>query len=161
METFTLHIRRQPGFVAAAVATKIIVDGNTMASIRVGGSQDLVLPRKTVSVVLLTQVALGKDIEKSLNIDPGESQDVTLLFTYKFNAKSLNPFGAFTQQQSFIETEVIHGASINSPSPANSAYTPPLHQQTSSAPDEKKFCTECGAPNPRSAKFCQECGYKF
>ena len=161
METFTLHIRRQPGFVAAAVATKVIVDGNAMASIRVGGNRDLVLPRKTVSVVLLTQVALGKDIEKLLTIDPGDSLEVTLLFTYKFNAKSLIPFGAFTQEPSFIETEVIHGPSGNSPSPANTTYTPPQRQQTSSVPDEKKFCTECGASNFRSAKFCQECGNKF
>lgn len=68
METFTLHVRRQPGFTAAAAATKVIIDGIAMASIRVGGSQDLVLPRKTVSVELLTQVTLGKDIKKSLTI---------------------------------------------------------------------------------------------
>ena len=161
METFTLHIRRQSGFTAAAAATKVIVDGNAMASLRVGGSQDLVLPRKTVNIVLLTQVALGKDIEKSLTIDPGDSLDVTLLFTYKFNAKSLIPFGAFTQKQSFIEAEVIHGPSVNSPSSAYTAYAPPQDQQASPVTGEKKFCTECGTPNPRSAKFCGECGHQF
>lgn len=163
METFTLHIRRQPGFTAAAAATKVIVDGNTMASLRVGGNQDLVLPRKTVSIVLLTQVPLGKDIEKSFTIDPGDSQDVTLLFTYKFNAKSLIPFGAFTQQQAYIETEVIHGPSVSSNTTANSTNTPPQSQQFTSEPSsgEIKYCTNCGKPNPKSAKFCEQCGNKF
>lgn len=162
MDTFILHIHRQSGFTAAAVATKVIIDGNTMARLRVGGSQDLVLPRKPINVVLLTPVSLGKDIEESLIIDPRNSQDVTLMFTYKFNPKSLLPFGAFSQQSSFIETEVIHGPSVGTSNTANTVYTSEQAQQPSSATSGgNKFCTECGTPNPKSAKFCQGCGHKF
>ena len=164
MDTFILHVRRQAGITAAAAATKIILDGNTVAKLRVGGSQDLTLPRKPVNVMLLTQVSLGKNIEKSFVIDPRDSQDVTLLFTYKFNAKSLIPFGAFSQQQSFIETEVIHGPSVSSSrvSTANTSYSSgQSQQQSSSTSGNNKFCTECGTPNHKTAKFCQNCGHKF
>ena len=30
-----------------------------------------------------------------------------------------------------------------------------------SSKTSNKFCTECGAANPREAKFCGECGNKF
>ena len=161
MDTFILHVRRQSSFTAAAASTKVIIDGFSQASLKVGGSQDFTLPRKPITVVLLTSVALGKDIQKTLTIDPRDSQEVTLLFTYKFNAKSLLPFGSFTQQQSFIEAEVIHGPSVStSPSPS-SDFAAEQPQQAAPPTGETKFCTECGTPNPKSAKFCQGCGNKF
>ena len=161
MDTYILHVRRQSGITAAAVATKVIINGRSQGSIRVGGSLDFTLPRQSTNIVLLTQVSLGKDIEKALTIDPGDSGEVTLLFNYKFNAKSLLPFGAFTKQQSFIETEVIHGPSINrkAESTERSSFT---EQPQQAAPKgTTKFCTECGTPNPKEAKFCQNCGNPF
>lgn len=161
MDTFILHVRRQTSFTAAAASTKVIIDGCSQASLKVGGSQDFTLPRKPITVVLQTSVALGKDIQKTLTIDPRDSQDVTLLFTYKFNAKSLIPFAGLTQQQSFIEAEVIHGPSVSAASNSSSAFTTEQPQQTTSPTGEMKFCTECGTPNPKSAKFCQGCGHPF
>ena len=161
MDTFILHVRRQSGFTAAAASTKVIIDGYSQASLKVGGSQDFTLPRKPTTIVLLTQVALGKDIQKTLTIDPQDSQEVTLLFTYKFNAKSLLPFGAFTQPQSFIETEVIHSPSVSTASSSSSAFAAEQPQQAAPPTGDTKFCTECGKPNPKSAKFCQGCGHPF
>lgn len=161
MDTFILHVRRLSGFTAAAASTKVIIDGCSQASLKMGGSQDFTLPRKPTTVVLLTSVALGKDIQKTLTIDPRDSREVTLLFTYKFNAKSLIPFAGFTQQQSFIEAEVIYGPSVSAGSSPSSAFAAGQPLQAASPTEETKFCTGCGTPNPKSAKFCQGCGHPF
>ena len=161
MDTFVLHVRRQTGFTSAAIATKVIIDGSTMARLNVGGGKDFTLPRKPVNITLLSQVSMGKDIEKSFTIDPGDSQDVTLLFSYKVNPKGLIPFGAIFYQQSFIETEIIHGPSASSASTENAGSSGQSQQTSSTASGDRKFCTECGTPNPKSAKFCQGCGHKF
>ena len=167
METFVLRIKRLSGYVGIAATTKVIVDGSQRANLRSGGVQHFTLPRKPVSVVLLNQVPMGKDIEKVFTIDPRNSAEVTLLFNYKFNPKSLLPFGAFTQQQMFIESEIIYGPSVDSPQSATSPTNeqPSLsavHDDPASAPDtDVKYCTECGTPNPQAAKFCQNCGNKF
>ena len=161
MDTFILHVIRQSAFTAAAASTKVIIDGCSQASLKMGGSQDFTLPRKPTTVLLLTSVALGKDIQKTLTIDPRDSREVTLLFTYKFNAKSLIPFGGFTHQQSFIEAEVILGPSVSASASPSSAFAAEQPQQTASPTGETKFCTECGTPNPKTAKFCQGCGHPF
>lgn len=168
MDTFVLHLRRQSGLVAAVTPTKVIIDGEHCRSIKTGQCHDYTLPRKRLQVMLLIPVALGKDIEKTVTIDPRDSVEVTLLFTFKFNPKILLPFGAFTQPQSSIETEIIYGPAVaTASSSAHAAYTAPRteepveEQHTSATSGEKKFCTECGTPNPKSAKFCQGCGNKF
>lgn len=174
MDTFILHVKRQTGFTSAAASTKVIVNGRLMASLRIGGSQDFTLPRQPTNIVLMTQVPLGKDIQTTLTIDPRDSQDVTLLFVYKFNAKSLFGFNAFTEQQANIETQVIHGPSVSnssrfssqpssSTSSASSSSSSPSErsQQISQPSGDVKFCTECGFKNPRTAKFCLNCGNKF
>lgn len=168
MDTFVLHIRRESGIVAAAVSTKVIIDGSQRTNIRVGGIQHFTLPRKPVNVMLLNQVALGKDIERTVTIDPRDSAEVTLLFTYKFTPKALLPFGAFTQPSSFIETEVIHGPSVSDArsAPSSSVSGEPLSntvqaQFSSASEDNIKYCTECGTPNPQAANFCKNCGNKF
>lgn len=159
MDTFTLHIRRESAFTAMAAVTKVIIDGGNVTNLRSGGSHDVVLPRKPVNVVLLNQVPMGKDIQEVVTIDPRDSSEVTLLFKYKFNPKMLLPFGAFTQQQSFIKTEVIYGPSVGS---ASSAYASAQASQPLTPKTEgSKFCTECGMGNPKEAKFCRECGHKF
>lgn len=161
MDTFILHVRRQSGFTLAGGSTKVIIDGGNMASLWTGGSRDFTLPRKPTNVVLLTPVPLGKDIQKAVTIDPRDSQEVTLLFTYKFNGKILLPFAVFTQQQAFIETEVIYGPTASATSSFSSASSAEQPQQTEPPTGDTKFCTDCGAPNPKSAKFCQSCGHEF
>ncbi len=159
MDTFTLHIRRESAFTAMAAVTKVIIDGGTVTNLRSGGSYDVVLPRKPVNVVLLNPVPMGKDIQEVVTIDPHDSSEVTLLFKYRFNPKMLLPFGVFTQQQSFIKTEVIYGPSVGS---ASSAYaSAQASQSTTPKAEGSKFCTECGTANPGSAKFCQNCGHQF
>ena len=59
MDTFVLHVRRQTGFTSAAIATKVIIDGSTMARLNVGGGKDFTLPRKPVNITLLSQVSMG------------------------------------------------------------------------------------------------------
>lgn len=170
MDTFVLHLRRQSGLVAAVTPTKVIIDGERRQSIKVGQCHDYTLPRKKIQVMLLIPVSLGKDIEKTVTVDPRDSAEVTLLFTFKFNPKILLPFGAFTQPQSSIETEIIYGPAVggaSSAAAASAAYSAAPAggaaegSAPSAAPGEKKFCTECGTPNPKTAKFCQGCGHKF
>ena len=108
----------------------------------------MTLPRKKIQVMLLIPVSLGKDIEKTVTVDPRDSAEVTLLFTFKFNPKILLPFGAFTQPQSSIETEIIYGPAVGgassaaaasaaySAAPAGGAAEGPA---PSAAPGEKKF----------------------
>ena len=159
MNTFTLHIRRESAFTAMAAVTKVIIDGSIVTNLRSGKSHDVVLPRKPINVVLLNRVPMGKDIQEDVTIDPRDSSEVTLLFKYRFNPKTFLPFGTFTQQQCFIDTEVIHGPSVGS---ASSAYASEQASQPSTPKAEGcKFCTECGAANTREAKFCRECGNKF
>lgn len=160
MDTFVLSVRRQAGFVGAVASTKVIVDGSQQASIRTGGVHNFTLPRKPVNVILLIQVPLGKDIEKTVLIDPRDSVEVTLLFTYKINAKALLPFNAFTHQQFNIDTEIIYGPSISGQYVSSSVTAETSSQPVTPAGDTK-FCTECGASNPKEAKFCQNCGHKF
>ena len=59
MDTFVLHIRRQAGLVAAAMSTKVIIDGSQRTSLRVGGVEHFTLPRRPVNVMLLNQVHRG------------------------------------------------------------------------------------------------------
>ena len=168
MDTFVLRIKRQTGIVAAASSTKVIIDGTQRINMRVGGVQYFTLPRKPVNVILLNQVPLGKDIEEMVTIDPRDSAEVTLLFSYKFNPKILLPFGAFTQQASFFETEVIHGPSLSNTQSASAShvagqpFSATEQPQQSPAPESGvKYCTECGTPNPQAANFCKNCGNKF
>lgn len=160
MDTFVLHVRRQPGLVASAMSTKVIIDGSPRSSLRVGGVQHFTLPRRPVNVTLLTQVPLGKDIEKLITIDPRDSTEVTILFTYKFNPKSMLFFNVFTKPTSFIETEIIYGPSISA-LPASSSVTAGTLSQSDTSDVNAKFCTECGASNPKEAKFCKNCGNKL
>ena len=160
MDTFILHIKRESGFVAAVATTKIIIDGINKCGMKAGSSQDFTLPRKPVEVVLLNSVSFGKDIKETVVIDPRDSIEVTLIFRYRFNAKSLLSFGSITKQTCFIETEVIHGPSVSSAS-TSASYTAERTASASTTPGDTKFCTECGTPNPKSAKFCQGCGNKF
>ena len=60
-----------------------------------------------------------------------------------------------------IETEIIHGPSASSASTENAGSSGQSQQTSSTASGDRKFCTECGTPNPKSAKFCQGCGHKF
>jgi len=160
MDTFVLHIRRQAGLVAAAMSTKVIIDGSQRTSLRVGGVEHFTLPRRPVNVMLLNQVPLGKDIEKLITIDPRDSTEVTLMFTYKFNVKSMFFLNAFTKPTAFIDTEIIYGPSISGqPAPSSVATDTPSESVTPAG--DAKFCTECGASNPKEAKFCQNCGNKF
>lgn len=178
MDTFVLHIRRLSGFTSAAASTTVMIDGSVVAKLRVGEHKDYTLSRKPVTIVLMTPVPMGKDIMKTVQIDPRDSREVTLQFTYKFNAKMFLPFGVFNKEQAFIETEIIYGPSVASVAPASPVYTPesapkptPAAPAYSSAPTpqvapatpsaDRKFCTECGSPNPRAAKFCIQCGRPF
>lgn len=178
MDTFVLHIRRQSGFTSAAASTTVMIDGSPVAKLRVGEHRDYTLNRKPVTIVLMTPVPMGKDITETVPIDPRDSREVTLLFTYKFNLKAFIPFGVFTQQQAYIETEIIYGPSVATSTPASPVYAPesapkptPAAPANSSAPTpqaapatpstDRKFCTECGSPNPRAAKFCIQCGRPF
>lgn len=165
MDTFVLHIRRLSGFTSAAASTTVMIDGSVVAKLRVGEHKDYTLSRKPVTIVLMTPVPMGKDIMKTVQIDPRDSREVTLQFTYKFNAKMFLPFGVFNKEQAFIETEIIYGPSVASVAPASPVYTPesaPTSQAAPATPSaDRKFCTECGSPNPRAAKFCIQCGRPF
>lgn len=168
MDTFILAVRRQPGIVGATASTKVIVDGLQQASIRTGGVHKFTLPRKPVNVILLIQVPLGKDIAKTVLIDPHDSIEVTLIFTYKLNAKALLPFYVFTQQQFNVDTEIIYGPTISSQQHDTSTQvhaqfmaSTSQHQDEGESDNKVKFCTECGTANPKEAKFCQNCGNKF
>ena len=167
MDTFVLRVKRQSGFVAAAVSTKVLIDGVTQACLRVGSGKEFTLPRRTVTVTLHTPVALGKDIDKTVTIAPENFLNVTLLFTYKVNKKSLLPLGSFIEQTAIIETEVIHGPSVTTSqgnafsSETTNASASAQSQQPASTPRAVKYCTECGTQNPKGAKFCQGCGNKF
>lgn len=160
MDTFILHVRRLSGLTAATSSTEIIIDGNPKGRISNGGCQDIVLPRSVVNVRLLISVPLGKDIEKTITVDPRDSAEVTLQFTYKFNAKILLPFQAFTKPQSFVEESVIYGPSVvratNMYGASNTA-----QQSSDVSSSDRKFCIECGTPNISTAKFCKNCGHKF
>lgn len=160
MDTFILHVKRLSGFTAAVSSTEIIVDGTLKGRVSNGGCQDIVLPRRVVTVRLLISVPLGKDIEKTIAVDPKDSAEVTLQFTYKFNAKTLLPFQALTKPQSYLEESLIYGrsvSSVNSMCGASNA----SQQSSGLSSSDRKFCTECGAPNISTAKFCKNCGHKF
>ena len=109
MDTFVLHLKREPAFTCAAVPTMVLIDGSLRASLKVTDSQNLILPRKPVKVDLVSQIFMGKDEhECSITIDPQDHIEVTLSFTYKSSLKGLLKLKTF-----YIQTNIIYGPKLS------------------------------------------------